>query len=238
MYLFGMKRYVSICVIGMFVLLGVVFGEWEGMNGDVMGVVEGLRAGVKETRYSHRNEVDEIEGRYYVDCSGLVGYVIGEVAPWALEEVWEELDGYGRKRAIGYYISIMEESGGWKKIERIEEVIEGDIIVWREWKYDARGNSGHMLIVLGRAEEEGGGMWKVWVMDASAYKLEEDTREEGRNGIGEGELRLKIDGSGRVVGYQRKKRGKIFEKPIVMGRVVRGNLNYLMEKLDTCPAVD
>lgn len=46
-----------------------------------------ILAGLKESHYSHATHVDESAGIYDVDCSGLLCYVLKEVAPEHLKDI-------------------------------------------------------------------------------------------------------------------------------------------------------
>lgn len=177
---------------------------------------------IKHSNYSHNNFIDEANGEYQVDCSGLVAHITKELAPWAIESVWKEPEGFNRPRAIGFYWAILGEEWGWKLIRTIKNVKAGDILAWRKTKYKKWGNSGHIMIILEDPQEEKNGLWKCKVMDSTNYRFthENDSRKDKEGGIGVGTIWIEVDEEGWPKGYWRNKRQRlVLPKIMVFGRL-------------------
>ncbi len=163
--------------------------------------VEKLLAQTTETTYQHTTKIDEDVGSVHCDCSGLIGYMLrreypeaylclrGEQSPW-------------RKRplAVTYYETLRSAptpasaspTSQWTQIQRLKDVLPGDVIAWRKPMIDRGSTTGHVLMVAGRPKVTGNGTIRVRIIDS--------TRSSKRRGLGSGIKTFTIDSNGRATG--------------------------------------
>jgi hypothetical protein len=162
---------------------------------------------VQITSYSHRTIVDEAAGRYEVDCSGLVDYVLARAAPEAFEAVRR----LSVKRPLAkHYVALFEQlvresSPHWQRIERAEDLQPGDLVAWLEPADVITSNTGHVMIVRAPVyrDRDRNELLAVPVIDSTAVPHGKgDTRHSPRReGVGAGEVLLILDGAGNPTGY-------------------------------------
>ena len=130
---------------------------------------------------------------------------------------------------------------GFTRIDKLADVLPGDIIAMKSPPRDP-GGTGHVMLVDARPAQretdtapliEGTRQWEVEVIDSSKSPHgRSDTRhnEDGgkRTGLGRGTFRLYADSSGTLVGYawSVERASKFFgprDKPIAIDRIVAGN---------------
>jgi hypothetical protein len=166
--------------------------------------------GLHETVYQHKTEIDEAEGVYRCDCSGLGIYILSQTV--AKDDPRGPLgDGKVRPRAMHFYEAFAQaktqaDGGGrWQRIERIVDARPGDIIGWRR-EIVVPGNSGHVVIVDEQPVAEDDGLVRVVIIDSTTRPQVDDTRGEGESGVGRGTMWFKADDEGRPVAYVRGSR--------------------------------
>ena len=192
-------------------------------------------AQVKTTTYAHKSHVDEEQGLYELDCSGLVDLILKKVSPKLLAEV-ETRRGHKRQLAEDYVQTFQEspekpKSGGWQRIEHLSDARPGDILAWKNpaHKTGEHTNTGHVMVIDESPVEEpstvaasdGSKIFRVRVIDSTASPHADDTRAEGQSGVGRGTLWLIVDAAGKPIGYRWKSpRGTLHEAPVAIGRAV------------------
>ena len=186
--------------------------------------MEQILSELKSTRYSHKTMVDEDAGMYHLDCSGLACYVLKHVAPKALAAVPK--DGRPRARAKDFYEAfssapINESGNGWQRIVRLLDAEPGDVIAWRKDPLPPKGNTGHVVIVMGKPVADGKNTVRVRICDSSKSRHAQDTRAKGDTGIGVGVMWFRVDDNGApiAVHWSRPKR-KPVPYPIAIGRAL------------------
>ena len=190
----------------------------------------------KTTTYAHKSHVDEEQGLYELDCSGLVDLILKKVSPKLLTEV-ETRRGHKRQLADDY-VQTFEESpekpkagSGWQRIEHLSDARPGDILAWKNpaHKTGEHTNTGHVMVIdespvqepATAAASDGSKTFRVRVIDSTASPHAEDTRAAGQSGVGRGTLWLVVDAAGKPIGYRWKSpRGTLHEAPIAIGRAI------------------
>jgi hypothetical protein len=196
-----------------------------------------ILANVKTTDYAHKSNVDESQGLYELDCSGLVDLILKQVSPKHLAEL-ETKHGHKRQLADDYEQTFEETTatpktgGGWLRIEHLADARPGDILAWKNpaHKPGEHTNTGHVMVIDDTPVEEpaaaqaGRRTYRIRVMDSTASPHGSDTRAAGQSGVGRGTLWLVVDAAGKPIGYRWKiARGPLHEAPIAIGRAVSGD---------------
>lgn len=158
-----------------------------------------------ETKYQYPPEALNMpSGVYNCDCNGFVGYVLQQIAPNHFQIVEDaNIESGPWPRAFSYYdffASLTPEStGGWHRIDFLEDAQPGDIIAWREKTIEVNQDTGHVMIVAQPPTPDPSGDFQVWVYDSAAYPHFEDTRTTGAfpTGVGTGYITFKVDAEGR-----------------------------------------
>lgn len=177
-----------------------------------------------DTVYSHRTKVRRKQGIFHFDCSGMMNWMLGRIAPNA----YETLD---RERPVAAsYVRVIERApttrarGGWQQVADIEDVEPGDLFAWRRPKdWPRGGNSGHVGIVIAKpaAVAHIDNAYVVRVVDSTRWRHQNDTRGEDETGFGMGTILFMTDDDGRPIGYGwfGSDSGGYYETDVVFGRV-------------------
>lgn len=139
------------------------------------------------------SRADPLKGIYVLDCSGYVDYSLQEVNP---EAYWSLVDASGadKPNSMHYYDffkNLANNHEYWNKIEDVEELDAGDILVFRYKNRVGRAN-GHVMIVMDKPIQDDN-VFLVRVADSASSRHSEDTRARHRSGIGIGTLLLQVD---------------------------------------------
>lgn len=140
---------------------------------------------------------DTSRGIYIVDCSRYVDNILRTIYPNAYSNLVNS-SGSERPTTHDYYdffSNLSDQSAyHWNKVDAVEELQPGDILVFR-YK-NARGNEtgGHVMIVMDKPiQDTDENAFLVRVADSAALGHSEDTRPRRASGIGIGTLLLKVD---------------------------------------------
>lgn len=177
-------------------------------------LVRSLERDVPAERTTYQHSPTEVvwTGRAacYADCSGLVNEAMKRSLSLdgAGLSAWLKRD---RPLAVDYFRAISE-GRGFERVESLGDVRPGDVIAIRYER--GSGNSGHVMIVdreprpvPGRPPTvPGTTQWLVAVIDCSSTGHGPgDTRwndhAKVRTGLGRGDLRVYLDGSGAIAGH-------------------------------------
>lgn len=189
-----------------------------------------IAGNLRESKYNHSTIVDEKQGRYEFDCSGLVTWVLRRTAPGAHAAL---LARSKRPLARDYYWILARAPAsdrtprGVRKIERIADALPGDIVAWLKPEMLKSPHTGHVAFLLEapRPVADVPGAFLVRIADASSYQHDADDRyESGRTGFGSGTILLLADeatGAPRAYGWYGLRSRYVMETPIALGRVTR-----------------
>lgn len=184
---------------------------------------------MKTSEYAHRTQVDENEGIFIYDCSGLINYALQRSLPQA----WQQLLNYTnnkRPRAKHYYEIVTqhdqssESESGWQRIERVIDLSPGDIVVWLKPAEVQSKVTGHIMVVAGdvsvnpvRPKEQ-----LIPVIDSTKSPHgRRDSRYPDNNGLGKGTIGLVVDETGEPYGYYWRggESTKLFQTEIALIRL-------------------
>jgi len=179
---------------------------------------------LRSSEYSHTTKIDELTGRYAVDCSGLVTAVLRKAAPRHLAAIALP-KGRRRPRAVEFYNAFIsapadkDAKGRWRRIDRLQDVRPGDLIAWRRQVVETGKSTGHILIVDEAPIDEGNGVFRITIIDSTVGPHADDTRKPPAGGVGRGTMWFKADAEGRPTGYRWKAAKGAFRKaPLAIGR--------------------
>jgi hypothetical protein len=159
---------------------------------------------MRVTRYQHTTSVDENNGSYFYDCSGLLDYALGRMRPADLKPIPHagarplagDIEGYLQRGLTGPI-------EGWQALARVDALGPGDVIAWQATEDSKTGDTGHVMVVLeaptqnsGRAAE-----WLVRVADSTLSPHALDSRHPGTTGLGTGTIGLVVDESGAPTAF-------------------------------------
>ena len=190
--------------------------------------VNEVLAGLKDTNYQSKTEVDASKGIFRCNCSGLISHILrhhfpesyltvrGENAPWKIRPLavtfYETFVAAGRKEGA---------KPGWEKVPKIMDAKPGDIIAWRKLILKQGLNTGHICMIAGTPTLEADGRVKVRIVDSSGSRRANDTRPEGVDGVGSGDMWFAINEKGEPVGYWlNEKANRSRTHKIAIGRLV------------------
>ncbi|KKP23014.1 MAG: hypothetical protein SZ59_C0004G0089 [candidate division TM6 bacterium GW2011_GWF2_28_16] len=179
-----------------------------------------IMANLKSSLYEHTTTIDEYNGIYNTDCSGLVGYVL----KYALNTHYLPIDaakivGTTRPLATDFYnffnncLTTSDTTlnpTGWMKIQYLRNALPGDIIVW-DYKDDTKENTGHVVILVNLVEKFTESVtinnikyweYKVRIIDSSSSTHYQDTRNLPTNltgqGVGCGDMYFGVNSAGEI----------------------------------------
>ena len=131
-----------------------------------------ILANCRHTQYSHETHVDEAEGEYDVDCSGLLCLVLKDVLPRHLKVVPPSRR-HGRPLALQFFETVTaardDDRGtdGWRHVVRLADARPGDVIVWRLPEQKPGHDTGHVMIVEDPPAPDGDHLFRVGVINDS-----------------------------------------------------------------------
>ena len=187
-----------------------------------------ILSNLRETRYDHRQAIDETRGIYRLDCSALACLILSSSAPESLAAVPVD-PRHSHARAKNFCNTFLRAPtdrprNGWLRVRRVIDARPGDFIAWKKDPMPPKGNTGHIVMVLERPVREADGTVRVRVLDASSGRHANDSRKKGETGIGTGTLWFGVDGSGAPVSvYWSSRKRPPVRCPIAIGRPAPGN---------------
>jgi cell wall-associated NlpC family hydrolase len=194
----------------------------------VTAQLDAIEQNLRVASYRHDTRVNERQGRYEFDCSGLIAWVLARAAPEAHRVTVQRASG-PRPLAAEYartFLSVAptQRRGPWTRVQRVEDARPGDVIAWIKPRIVRSNNTGHVLFVVGapRRSERYTDAWLVPVADSSRYRHQDDSREgTTRTGFGRGTILLATDpttGAPRAFGDHTP---YVLETQIAIGRPER-----------------
>jgi len=137
--------------------------------------------------------IDSSQGIYIVDCSGYVDHTLRVVYPNAYLSLVDS-SGVDKPNTSHYYdfFTNLSNDPNWSRVEDIEQLQPGDILVFRYKNMRGRSTGGHVMVVMDKPERNGND-YLVSVADSAASGHSDDTRRNHVSGIGIGSLLLKVD---------------------------------------------
>jgi hypothetical protein len=182
-----------------------------------------ILSNIVESYYEHTTTIDEANGFYSTDCSGLAAYILRYNLPSHYDVINDaKITGQTRPLASDFCTffrncpNISDPTKnplGWMTIKYLRNVKQGDIIAW-DYVQDKK-NTGHVVIVdtivtkfSSSVTIDGNKYWeyKVRIIDASSGTHYQDTRDLDKNvtgqGIGAGCMYFGVNIDGEVKYYK------------------------------------
>lgn len=196
-------------------------------NPRVVAALDGIRATLRTTRYTHDTRIDPRAGRYDFDCSVMAAYVLARAAPRARAALPA-----GRPLAVDFHRAIVaaptnRPRNGWQRIARIADARPGDVLAWPRPRWFRSNNTGHVAFVAATPVATPRGVL-VRVTDATSVGHQDDprNREGGPTGFGQGTLLIETDpltGEGTAYGWvgEHTPPDWMIATPVRIGRVSR-----------------
>lgn len=141
------------------------------------------------------SQFDSKRGIYVVDCSGYVDNILEAVNPDAYLSLVNSTG--ADKPTTQHYFDFFNRLGYrnnnyWKKIEDVEKLDAGDILVFRNTSRYRRTMGGHVMVVMDKPVWDDD-YYQVRVADSAPSGHSKDTRSNDYSGIGIGTLFLKVN---------------------------------------------
>ncbi len=142
---------------------------------------------------------DMTRGVYILDCSAYVDRILQNVYPNAYSSLMDHT-GTDRPTSHDYYdfftnLADDDPNHHWNKVEAVEQLQAGDILVFRNKNRFGSDINGHVMVVMDKpieADDEDN-IYFVRVADSAPSGHSKDTRPSRTSGIGIGTLLLKVD---------------------------------------------
>ncbi len=147
---------------------------------------------------------DTSRGVYIVDCSSFVDHILQRVTPQAYLSL-VNATGADAPATQHYYEFFTElgnsEDNFWNKVEAVDQLRPGDILVFRYKNSRGSETGGHVMVVMDKPIRDSD-VFFVRVADSAPSRHSQDTRQRNEAGIGIGTLLLKINPhTGRPAAY-------------------------------------
>nr|AIA18791.1 Unknown Function [uncultured bacterium] len=141
------------------------------------------------------SQFDPERGVYVLDCSNVVDRILENVYPNAYTNLVNSTgaDNPATSHYFDFFRDLDDESDGhWNKINDVEKLQAGDVLVFR-YK-NSRGNEtgGHVMVVMDKPVRVSD-VYFVRIADSARSRHSEDTRQQNESGIGIGTLLLKAN---------------------------------------------
>jgi hypothetical protein len=193
----------------------------------VMRRLGAVASSLAESEYTYGFSVNEKQGIYRFDCSGMAQWILRKAAPVAALTIGQGLTPRPLARDFQRRIARLpseRERGGWRRVARLRELAPGDVVAWLKPAEVQSPNTGHVaFVVLPPVLAPGyANAYLVRVADSTRLLHDDDTRA-GRTGFGFGTILLVADPDTDApvafgwVGL----RWRTFETPIALGRPLR-----------------
>ncbi len=142
-------------------------------------------------------DYDPSHGVYVLDCSDYVDHLLNQANPQAYTSLVNSVR-TEKPTTQDYYnffnrLPYLANNDGWRKIDNVNQVLPGDILVFRYKNgYHSRRAGGHVMVVMNKPVRNDD-VLLVRVADSASSGHSADTRGPHSSGIGIGTLLLKVD---------------------------------------------
>jgi hypothetical protein len=198
---------------------------WEANQ--VLRTLGKIAETLNSSTYSPTIRVNQVEGVYDFDCSGMADWVLRRATPQARRSVGYKL--MSRPLARDFHRAIASvpvgmTRGGWRRIARVDEAEPGDIVAWIKPAEVPSRNTGHVGFVVRTPARVSGyhNAFFVRIADSTSLYHDRDSREAGlTTGFGFGTILLIADDQGAPMAYGWVgTRARVFETKIAIGRAL------------------
>ncbi|MFD1528130.1 hypothetical protein [Pseudonocardia aurantiaca] len=162
---------------------------------------------MRHSRYQHKTEVNEQEGKYFYDCSGFLDYALERSKPNALQAL--HVNARSKRPLAEDFVHHLQKAGKggtggpWQSVGTVAELRPGNVIAWLTAPDSDTDNTGHVMVVDGRPVQnpQRPNEWLVKIIDSTKSPHADDSRAKGTTGLGTGTVGLIVNRSGEPVGY-------------------------------------
>ena len=170
----------------------------------LLAEVERELTAMRFTRYQHTTAVDEGNGSYFYDCSGLLDYALGRARPADLKPI-----PHTKARPLAGDIERYLHQGltgpieGWQAVARVDVLGAGDVVAWQATEDSTTGDTGHAMVALDAPTPNSAraGEWLLRVADSTLSPHALDSRRPGATGLGTGTIGLLVDERGAPTAF-------------------------------------
>jgi hypothetical protein len=138
---------------------------------------------------------DSSKGVYIIDCSDYVDHLLQVSNPLAYHSLVNST-GTDKPTTAHYYDFFTgltyKPKHYWNKVDYVNELQPGDILVFRNTKNSHTGVSGHVMVVMNKPTKIQNA-FIVRVTDSASSGHSQDTRLPHTSGIGIGTMQIKVD---------------------------------------------
>ncbi|HEX4045117.1 MAG TPA: hypothetical protein VHZ76_05570 [Gammaproteobacteria bacterium] len=141
------------------------------------------------------SQFDATKGIYVIDCSRYVGRILQTIYPHAYSSLVRatRVDGPASQHYYDFFTQLDDHPKHyWNKINSVDELETGDILVFRYKNRVGNETGGHVMIVMNKPMRDKD-VFLVQITDSAASGHSQDTRLPRVSGIGIGTLLLKVN---------------------------------------------
>ena len=151
--------------------------------------IDELLLSLVKTSFKRGALFEDLNGHYECDCSGLISSLLLLCS----KNYYAQIKGNRESlKAVDYFALTEEETIPIKWHQRIDQLSSGQCLVWKKQKIPKSGDSGHIAVALDSPVEIKEGLWAIKVLDSSKLPHDQDSRQDGANGIGVGIMYLLV----------------------------------------------
>jgi hypothetical protein len=170
------------------------------LHASLIGEINRELGAMRVTHYQHTTQVDEADGSFRYDCSGLLDYALGRVLPASLHALPHNTSARPLAADIEHYLyqGLSESMNGWRAVARVEDLREGDVIAWLATEDSKTGDTGHVMVARSAPvrNSQRPHEWLIAVADSTLSPHAQDSRHEAQTGLGTGTIGLVVNEHG------------------------------------------
>lgn len=164
-------------------------------------------ATMQSSHYQHRTDVNESKGVFNYDCSGFVDYALQKVAPEAYAEIPISKPSSQRPLAQDFYNLFARSTtrtAYWQRVTKVDRLQSGDIVAWLRPPENDSNNTGHVMIIASqpRINPDRADEILIPVIDSTSSPHANDTRRQGKTGLGRGTIGAIFNSQGEAIAYR------------------------------------
>lgn len=171
--------------------------SWLNAKQNLVGLVHKTVSTLHFSRYKLGGTYfNQLKGVYLVDCSDYVDHLLHNANPRAYFSLLN-VSRTEKPTSLDYYdlfSALPDETWrDWQRVNNINELEAGDILVFRFKNLEGRRAAGHVMIVMNPPIIQRPNIFAVRVSDSAPSGHSSDTRPPHKSGIGIGTLFIKVD---------------------------------------------
>ncbi|MDR3477402.1 MAG: hypothetical protein P4M14_05155 [Gammaproteobacteria bacterium] len=137
---------------------------------------------------------DSRHGVYVLDCSSYVDHLLEQATPNAYFSLVNSTgaDKPTTQHYYDFFTDLSDESNYWNKVEDVDQLRAGDILVFRYKNRLGNQTGGHVVVVMDKPIRDTN-VFFLRVADSAPSRHSQDTRQRHESGIGIGTMLLKVN---------------------------------------------